>query len=93
MQPSGESSRLGAAVRSVLDDLRGRPPAAMVIVTDGITTDGPSLSEAAVVARRKGVPLFVVGAGSDQPVRDLKLSDLLVDEVVFVDDIVNFQFN
>ena len=64
----------------------------MVIVTDGITTDGPTLSEAAVFARRKGVPLFVVGTGSDQPLRDLKLSDLLVDDVVFVDDLVNFQF-
>ena len=38
------------------------------------------------------MPLFLVGLGSDQPVRELKLSDLLVDDVVFVDDIVNFQF-
>ena len=79
-------------MRSVLDDLRGTPPAAIVIVTDGINTDGPSLADAAVFARRKGVPLFVVGLGSDQPLRDLELSDLLVDEVVFVDDMVNFQF-
>ena len=34
----------------------------------------------------------VVGIGSDRPARDLKLSDLLVDDVVFVNDIVNFQF-
>jgi hypothetical protein len=92
MQPGGDSSRLGAAVRSVLDDLRGTAPAALVMLTDGINTDGPALAEAAVYARRKGVPLFLVGLGSDQPVRDLKLSDLLVDDVVFVDDIVNFQF-
>ena len=32
-----------------------------------------------------------MGLGSDQPVRDLKLSDLLVDDVVFVDDVVDFQ--
>ena len=38
------------------------------------------------------MPLFLIGLGSDQPVRDLKLSDLLVDDVVFVNDIVNFQF-
>ena len=42
-------------------------------------------------ARRRGVPLFPIGLGSDQPVRDLKLSDLLVDDVVFVDDVVNFE--
>ena len=37
------------------------------------------------------MPLFLVGLGNDQPVRDLKLSDLLVDDVVFVDDVVNFE--
>src|SRR5262249_34000206 len=40
----------------------------------------------------KGVPLYTVALGDERPVRDLKLDDLLVDEVVFVDDIVNFDF-
>ena len=92
-QPSGESTQLGAAVRSVLDDLRGAAPAAIVLVTDGINTLGPSLADAALTARRKGVPLFFVGLGSDQPRRDLKLSDLRVDDVVFAGDLVAFQFN
>ncbi len=92
LEPRGESSRLGAGLRHVLGDLRGTPPAAIVLVTDGINTDGPSLAEAARGARHKGVPLFTVGLGSEQPVRDVELADLLVDEVVFVDDVVNFQF-
>jgi von Willebrand factor type A domain len=92
LEPVGESSRLGADLRSMLSDLRGTSPAAMILITDGITTEGESLSEAARFARRKGVPLFTVGIGSEQPVRDLELSDLLVDEVVFVDDVVNFEF-
>ena len=62
-----------------------------MLLTDGINTDGPPLAEAAEYARRRGVPLFLIGLGSDQPVRDLKLSDLLVDDVVFVDDVVNFE--
>ena len=78
-------------MRAVLDDLRGTTPAAIVLMTDGINTDGPSLSDAAQYARRRGVPLFPIGLGSDQPVRDLKLSDLLVDDVVFVDDVVEFR--
>ena len=91
LEPSGETPAWGRPC-----ERPGRParpaPAALVILTDGITTDGPTLSEAAAYARRKGVPLFLIGLGSDQPVRDLKLSDLLVNDVVFVDDIVNFQF-
>ncbi len=91
LEPTGETSRLGAGLRHVLGDLRGTPPAAIVLLSDGINTDGETLADAARFARRKGVPLFTVGLGSEQPVRDLELADLLVDEVVFVDDIVNFE--
>ncbi|HUT90688.1 MAG TPA: vWA domain-containing protein [Thermoguttaceae bacterium] len=92
IDPSGEATRLGTAVRAILDDLRGTAPAAIVILSDGINTDGPDLSEAAAYARRKGVPLFTVGLGDDEPVRDLELSDLLVEDVVFAGDVVNFEF-
>jgi hypothetical protein len=91
LAPKGETTRLGAGLRTALDDLRGATPAAVVVLTDGINTDGPSLADAAEHARRRGVPLYFVGLGSDRPVRDLKLSDLIVDDVVFVDDVVNFE--
>jgi hypothetical protein len=87
----GEYTRLGAGVRDVLDDLRGSAPAAIVLLTDGANTDGPPLAEGAASAQRRGVPLFCVGLGSEQPVRDLKLSDLLVEDVVFVGDVVPFE--
>lgn len=90
-EPAGETSPLGAAVRGVLDDLRGSAPAAVILLTDGINTDGPGLAEAATTARRKGVPLFCVGLGDNRPVRDLKLTDLMVEDVVFVNDIVSFE--
>ncbi len=91
LEPKGESTRLGAAVRGVLDDLRGAPPAAIVLLTDGINTEGPPLAEVAEQAARKGVPLFTVGLGDRRGVRDVKLTDLLVDDVVFVDDVVPFE--
>ncbi|MCR4415089.1 MAG: VWA domain-containing protein, partial [Thermoguttaceae bacterium] len=90
-EPAGDSTRLGAAVRAVLDDLRGMPPAAIVLLTDGINTEGPTLIEGASHARRRGVPLYLVGLGDDRPVRDIQLSGLLVDETVFVDDLVYFE--
>ena len=86
-----QSTRLGSAVRTILGDLRGTAPAAIVLLTDGVTTEGPPLSEAAAYARRKGVPLLAVGLGDERAVRNLKLGDLLVEEVVFVDDVVNFE--
>jgi len=89
--PEAESSRLGAAVRMVLDDLRGTAPAAIILLSDGINTDGPTLAEATEVARQRGVPLFTVGLGSAEPARDLRLTDLLVDPVVFAGDVVHFR--
>ncbi|MCX7671884.1 MAG: hypothetical protein N2439_17670, partial [Anaerolineae bacterium] len=57
-EPSAASTRLGAAIRSVLDELRGNAPAAVVLLTDGINSEGPSLADAAAHARRRGVPLY-----------------------------------
>src|SRR5262249_50331202 len=75
----------------VLTELRGAPPSAIVLLSDGQTTEGEALPKAAELAARKGVPLFTVGLGSPEPARDLELSELLVDDVVFVDDAVRFQ--
>lgn len=90
-EPTGAQSRLGASVRSVLTELRGAPPSAVVLLSDGQTTDGEPLARAAELASRKGVPLYPVGLGSPAPARDLELTELLVDDVVFVDDLVRFQ--
>ncbi len=91
LEAAGTQTRLGDGVRQVLTELRGAPPSAIVLFTDGQTTEGEPLSKAAELAARKGVPLYTVGLGSPEPARDLELSELLVDDVVFVDDAVRFQ--
>lgn len=88
-----QTSRLGKGVRDALEAQRGRPTAAIILLTDGITTEGKTVAEAAQYARRKAVPLFVIGLGNENPSRDVRLSDLLVDDVVFAGDIVNLDFN
>ncbi len=87
----GTQTRLGDGVRQVLTELRGAPPSAIVILSDGQTTEGEPLSKAADLAARKGVPLYTIGLGSSEKARDLELTELLVDDVVFVDDAVRFQ--
>ena len=90
LKASATTSRLGDAVREIIDRQRGRSTAAIVLLTDGITTDGLSLSEAAVYAKSRSLPLHIVGLGSELPPRDLRLSDLIVDDIAFVGDILNF---
>ncbi|HET6880243.1 MAG TPA: VWA domain-containing protein [Pirellulales bacterium] len=88
----GDNTRLGEGIEAAIDDLRGNPPSAVLVFSDGVNTAGAGLADGAAYARRKGVPLFTIALGSETPVRDIELTDLLVDEVVFVDDVVNFEF-
>jgi hypothetical protein len=89
---NGDSTRLGTMVRSALDELRGTTPAAIVLASDGINTEGPGLLDAASYARHKGVPMFLIGIGSDHTARSVTLSDLEVEDTVFVNDLVHFRF-
>ena len=91
IEAKGAQTRLGRSTIQVLTELRGVPPTAILLMTDGQNTDGEPLAKAADLAKQKGVPLFTVGLGDPEPPKDLELTDMLVDEVVFVDDIVRFE--
>ncbi len=86
--PTGDVTRPAEAVRQVLNQTRGTPPAAIVLLTDGIASSGDAdrLSAVAPLARERLVPLFVIGIGSDRPTRDVQLAELIVDDVAFVND-------
>tara|TARA_R110002111_G_scaffold262586_2_gene339305 strand:+ start:2265 stop:4676 length:2412 start_codon:yes stop_codon:yes gene_type:complete len=91
LEPLGKETRPFQAVQKVLNDFRGTPPTAIIVFSDGISSTGEMdlLSRAAPLAKSKLVPIFPVGVGSEQPVRDLQLYDLLVDDVAFVNDPIN----
>jgi len=71
--PAAGASRLGDAVTSVLEggsdadgsgaSGTGRPPAAIVVVSDGVITAGASWSQAARAAAARRVPLVAVPVG------------------------------
>ncbi len=91
IEAKGSESRIGSNLRSVLNTLRGTPPSAVVLLTDGITTHGESLEQASEYAARKSTPIFPVGVGDAGETRDWEVRDLLVDDTVFVGDLVTFQ--
>jgi hypothetical protein len=84
VMPAGTPTAPAAALRELLEDFRGHQPAAVILLTDGIASAGPmdALSRGATSAREQGVPLFPVGVGSRDPLRDLELFDLLSPDVV-----------
>lgn len=92
LRPEGEQTRPAPAVKKVLADLRGTPPAALILFTDGVASvsDVDKLSTLAESVRRKGVQLHIVGLGSDEASRDILIYDTLVDEVAFIGDPMSF---
>jgi hypothetical protein len=91
LKATGPSSALGTAVSTVLQEFRGSALAAIVMFTDGVTTEGDDLVQAARQASRQGVPLYFVGLGDAHEPRDLFLHDLQVEDAVHVQDRLVFE--
>lgn len=92
LKATGTESRPGEALRKVLSENRGSPPAAVVMISDGVATtnDEDKLSAAAPSAAAQLVPVFTVGVGTEESMLDLNLYDVSVDDVAFLNDPVSF---
>lgn len=78
-------TRLGDVVADSLA-AGASPPAAIVILSDGIVTAGVPLATAGARARALGVPLFAVAIGSERPRPDIAVDGVLVEPIVFPGD-------
>lgn len=81
----GTVTDLGRGIRRAVADLRGRPAAGVVVMTDGTSNRGEPVSEAAKAAAGEKVPFFPVGIG-DREAKDLQIAAFLCEEVVFIND-------
>ncbi len=91
LEPTGDGSHLGDGIQSVLKKFRGSTLAAIIMFTDGVTTAGDSLPQAAKAAALDGVPLFLVGTGDPWQTPDLALTDLQAEDVVGRGDQIVFK--
>ncbi len=87
---TNDSTRLGAAVHQVLAEYGAVAPAAVIVFTDGVTTEGESLDHASEFAKSQGVPLFFVGLGDPNEARNIRLHNLTAAEVSYVNDTLVF---
>ncbi|MEX0728522.1 MAG: hypothetical protein WEB58_22690 [Planctomycetaceae bacterium] len=88
IEPQGKQTRPGPAVRQVLNDFRGLPPSAVVVLSDGITStnDNERLSTITSLAARQFIPFYIVGVGSIEPTKDIEIFDVVLDDVTFIND-------
>ncbi|MFN4259910.1 MAG: VWA domain-containing protein [Gemmataceae bacterium] len=91
LQATGMETRLGDAIRHVLNERRGSSLTAILTLTDGVTTEGEDVVSVSRYAAQKGVPLFFIGVGEAHEERDLILHDLQVDDAVYVNDRLVFE--
>jgi hypothetical protein len=88
--PQNDSSQLGTAVRQAINDFRGSSLSAVIMLTDGVTTEGEDLEKVSKYASQMGVPLFFIGFGDAHEAKDLYLHDLQSEESVYVNDNIIF---
>lgn len=76
LQPGGTETRLGDAIRAILEREVGNPLAAMVVLTDGRSNAGIAARQAAARAAGARVPLHMVGVGSEKSPPNLQLVEV-----------------
>lgn len=86
LEPVGNDSRLGVALKQVIDHYRGSGLSSVVMFTDGVTTRDENIVEAGAYAAQKGIALFFVGIGDEQQLRDLRLHDMQVEPQIYLGD-------
>jgi hypothetical protein len=89
LAPSGTETRLGQALRDLIQKERGSPLSGVVVLSDGGQNAGISPEAAMELAREAKVPIFTVGLGSDKQPKNVRVSDLIVPSRAYPGDRYN----
>ncbi len=65
LMPTGKETRLGQALRQLLDEERNSPLSGIIVVSDGGQNAGVSPEAAIALAQEAKIPLYTIGIGSD----------------------------
>jgi hypothetical protein len=86
LAPSGIETRMGDAIKSILERERGSPLAAIVVVTDGRNNAGLDPRSLVLAAQNARVPLMMIGVGSDVSPPNVKLVEVDAPKRVYPGD-------
>ncbi len=78
LAPSGSETRLGQAMRDLIQKERSPVLSGIVLLSDGGQNAGISPDAALELAREAKIPVFAVGLGSDKQPKNVRVSDLTV---------------
>ena len=86
--PDGGRTDLAGAIRSAIDRAGDRRLAAIVLVSDGRSTESADLSAVIDAARNRQIPIIPVMIGSPVPRRSIRVGPLRAQQTVFAGDLL-----
>lgn len=86
LEPHSKDSQLGYSLREIINQYRGSALAGIIMVTDGVTTRDETIKDVTEHARRAAAPLYFLGIGDDHDIQNIELTDLKVDDVIYLGD-------
>ncbi|MDD4890734.1 MAG: VWA domain-containing protein [Phycisphaerae bacterium] len=90
---AGTATGVTQAVTHVLNELRGQRVAGVIVISDGRSTMDSDPDATVELANKWPVPIHTVSVGSIHPPRDLAVSRVTAEPVVFVKDLVAVKAN
>jgi hypothetical protein len=86
LQPQGAETRLGDALKTILDQQRDGPLAGMIVVTDGVQNSGVDPLSLTESSQDSPIPIYTVGIGSSESRRNLRIQELIAPSRVYPED-------
>ncbi len=86
LAPRGAETRLGDALRYLVNRERNGSIAGIVTITDGGANAGTDYEQSVITASNAHVPIFTVGLGSDRRPRNVRVADLEAPQRVYPGD-------
>ncbi|MBI2825666.1 MAG: VWA domain-containing protein [Planctomycetia bacterium] len=75
--PRGAETRLGQALRQLVNEEHAEPVAGVIVITDGQQNAGIDPAAAVAAAREAAIPVFTIGIGSDRQNTNVRVSDFV----------------
>jgi len=86
LAPRGAETRLGDALRYLVNRERNGSIAGIVTITDGGNNAGIDYEQSVISASNAGIPIFTVGLGSDRRPKNVRVADLEAPQRVYPGD-------
>lgn len=91
LKADGLGTDLGGAIRQVIEQAQGRRIAAMVVASDGQSTEPGNLKDATDLARGRQIPVYTTRLGLGERPVDVELGHVRAQESVFADDLLSVE--